>query len=400
MNWRAAALKHKSTPMKILIYVHSWAPTIGGVETITRALAAGLAGLSRKSDSVQVTLATQTPADRTTDTSLPFRVVREPGLSELMRLMRDADVIHVAGPALVPLVLGRLLGKPLVVEHHGFQSICPNGQMLYEPTHTRCPGHFMAGRHRECLRCNAGEGKLRSFRMWALTFPRRWLCRKVASNIIPTSWLATQLQLPRMETVHHGLPETAARADPRPADAPTLAFLGRLVSTKGVQILLEAAQRLKSQGLRFRLKIIGDGPDRESLEAFAREHQLDGEVMFLGSLPAEAIEKELQQADTILMPSLGGEVFGLVALENMLRGKLLIVSDIGALAEVVGDAGLTCSTGDVEAWASRLAQVIRNPGLRAELGRKARERALQSFSPEQMIAGHLRLYQELAKHPE
>lgn len=122
--------------------------------------------------------------------------------------------------------------------------------------------------------------------------------------------------------------------------------------------------------------------------------------MFLGSLPAEAIEKELQQADTVLMPSLGGEVFGLVALENMLRGKLLIVSDIGALAEVVGDAGLTCSTGDVEAWASRLAQVIRNPGLRAELGRKARERALRNFSPQQMIAGHLRLYQKLAKHPE
>jgi glycogen synthase len=382
--------------MKILIYVHSWAPHIGGVETITRELAEGLTRPPKDGDSMQVTLATQTPAGTMDDASLPFRVIRQPGWVELLRLMRDADVIHVAGPALAPIVLGLLLRKPLVVEHHGFQSICPNGQMLYEPTRTPCPGHFMAGRHRECLRCNAAdEGRFSSFRMWALTFPRRWLCRKVAINIIPTSWLGTQLQLPRMQTVRHGLPEIVTRASARPADTPAFAFLGRLVSTKGVQILLEAARRLKSQGLRFRLKIIGEGPDRGSLEEFVRAHQLEGDVVFLGSLSEEEVANQLEDADTVLMPSLGGEVFGLVALENMLRGKLLIVSDIGALAEVVGDAGLTCRTGDVEAWVSRLAKVIRNPELRASLGRKARERAAQNYSLDQMVAEHLRIYQQV-----
>jgi glycosyltransferase involved in cell wall biosynthesis len=388
--------------MKILICVHSWAPRIGGVETVTSALAQGLAAHSkaRDAESFEVTVVTRTPAGEMNDASLPFRVVREPSLRELVRLMRGADVIHLAGPTLVPLVLGVLLRKPLVIEHHGFQSTCPNGQLLYEPTQTPCPGHFMAGHHRECLRCNAAHGKFRTFRMWALTFPRRWLCRKASINIVPTVWLGTQLQLPRIETVHHGLPETVARANPCPTDTATFAFLGRIVSTKGVQILLEAARRLKAQGSLFRLKIVGDGPDRESLESFVRKHQLGEEVCFLGCLPAEALDRELQQADTVLMPSLGGEVFGLVALENMLRGKLVIVSDLGALAEVVGDAGLTCPTSDVEAWTARLAQVIGNPGLRAELGRKARERALRSFSLEQMVAGHLRLYQRLVNHTE
>jgi glycosyltransferase involved in cell wall biosynthesis len=92
------------------------------------------------------------------------------------------------------------------------------------------------------------------------------------------------------------------------------------------------------------------------------------------------------------MPSLGGEVFGLVALENMMRGKLVVVSDIGALVEVVGDAGLTCPVGDVDAWASCMERLIQNPELCWEWGQRARERAQKLFSIQQMIAGHMDVY--------
>jgi glycosyltransferase involved in cell wall biosynthesis len=384
--------------MKLLIYAHRWAPETGGVETITAALARGIAiGAA----GWQVTLATHTPASAMNDGDLPFRVVRRPRTGTLAKLVNDADVVHLAGPALLPLILSIVLRKAVVIEHHGFQSACPNGQLLIATTRMPCPGHFMAGRHAECLKCNRGEGVLTSFRLWALTFVRRWLSAGARANIVPTAWLGTVLRLPRMVTIHHGLVQIEEQsgnrregraAGDRTSATVTFAFNGRLVTTKGVQILLEAARQLKSRGLPFQLRFVGDGADRPRLEALVAEYRLEEAVRFLGYLSGAPLEGALQAADAILMPSLGGEVFGLVALENMMRGKLVVVSDIGALAEVVGDAGLICPVGEVAAWASCMERLIRNPALCLEYGQRARERAQKFFSVQQMIAGHIAVY--------
>lgn len=377
--------------MKLLLYTHAFAPSIGGVETIVHVLGSGLARRG-----VEVTVATPRPADGVDDAKFGFGVVRLSGLRQLIPLIREADVVHLAGPALVPLALGLLLRKPVVVEHHGFQSVCPNGQMFHEPTQSLCPGHFLAGRHRECLRCNAGAGRLTSLRMWALTFPRRRLCHAVAANVAPTNWVATQLELPHTATINHSLPGVlAAPAGNTTSPATTFTFLGRLVSVKGAPVILAAAGRLSSLGLSFRLNLVGDGPERPKLEAMTREFQIEDRVAFLGYLRPGAPERALEAADAILIPSLAGDTFGLVALENMQRGKLVIVSGNGALAEVVGDAGLICPAGDVEAWVECMRRVIENPGLRVELGRKARERALRVFPESEMVEEHLRLYGRL-----
>jgi glycosyltransferase involved in cell wall biosynthesis len=391
--------------MNLLIYAHRWAPETGGVEIISAALARGI---STGAAGWKVTLATPTPAGGMNDLDLPFRVVRRPGTGVLTELVKEADLVHLAGAALLPLILCILFRKRVVIEHHGFQTICPNGQLVLATTRTPCPGsgYFMAGRHGECLKCNRGGGTWSSFRLWALTFVRRWLSGRADANIVPTAWLATLLRLPRMVTVHHGLVQIEAQPSnrseggatgDRPSPTVTFAFNGRLVTTKGAQILLEAARQLKSRGLVFQLRFVGDGADRSRLEALTGEYQLDGSVRFLGYVSGAPLEAALQAADAILMPSLGGEVFGLVALENMMRGKLVVVSDIGALAEVVGDAGLTCPTGDVDAWASCMERLIRNPELCLELGRRARERAGEYFSIQQMVAGHVGVYESVLR---
>src|SRR6266849_5402914 len=181
----------ETSRMKLLIYSHYFAPSVGGVESIVLSLANGLTGLrgSNGTSQFELTLVTETPAGDFDDTALPFRVIRRPGLIPLWRLVRRNDVVHVAGPALAPLFLGLLERKPVVVEHHGFQTICPNGQLLIEPAGAPCPGHFMAGRHVKCLRCNSEQGWLASGKLWLLTFVRRFLCAHVAANITPTEWL-------------------------------------------------------------------------------------------------------------------------------------------------------------------------------------------------------------------
>ena len=81
-------------------------------------------------DSIKITLVTLTPADGMNDSLLPFHIVRRPSLWSFIHLIRSADLVHLAGPALLPLALGWLLKKRIVLEHHNYQSICPNGLLI------------------------------------------------------------------------------------------------------------------------------------------------------------------------------------------------------------------------------------------------------------------------------
>lgn len=384
--------------MRILIYTHTFAPQVGGVETVVMSLASGLAGVTGDDGlaSQKVTVATATPRGEFDDQLLPFRVVRQPTLLQLVRLVRSADVIQMAGPSFLPMLIGLILFRPVVVAYYGFQTICPNGQLLYKPTQAPCPGHFTAGNHRECIRCNAQSGVLHSLTMWLLTFPRRWLCSCAKVNVTPTNWLSTVLQLPRTITIHLGLPVDAnGKRSCVDSPQPTFAFLGRLVSTKGVHILLQAAHRLNAKGLVFALKIIGDGPERARLEAQTRTLGLADRVAFLGYQPDSALPQLLSDVRTIVMPSLAGETFGLVAGASMMRATVPIVSDIGALAEVVGDTGLKFPPGDDAALAGCLEGVLQSDDFAATGGGRARERAMAQFTESRMVAEHLALYRDL-----
>lgn len=382
--------------MKLLLYSHFFAPSVGGVETLVLSLARGLAGLRTSScdPEFDITLATQTPADTFDDTSLPFRVVRRPTPIHLWDLIRESDVTHLAGPALAPILFGMLARKPVVVEHHGFQTICPNGQLLIEPAGAPCPGHFMAGHHGECLRCNAGQGWLASRKLWLLTFVRRFLCQRVSINITPTAWLGALLQLPRVVTIPHGLESIAAPQvrSVLSAHPPVIAFQGRLVTTKGVGILFEAARILLAQNRSFELLVIGDGPERSSLERLSNEFPLAGHVRFAGRLLGAQLDAALAEASVVVVPSLGGEVFGLVVAENMLRGLPVITSDLGAFVEVLGDGGLTFRTGVAAELARELVRILDDPALAARLGQAARQRALEFCDFQRMLQAHARVY--------
>jgi glycosyltransferase involved in cell wall biosynthesis len=352
----------------------------------------------RSDDAVQVTVVTPKAAISANERDLPFKIVRKPTLTRLANLIRCADILHVAGTDMLPLLLGWLLRKLTVVEHHGFQTACPNGQMIYEPRQAPCPGHYMAGNHLQCLKCNAAGGTIHTLKRWLLTSPRRRLCSRAQANILPTAWLGSVLQLPKMVTIHHGLPAGRITVSSRVAGPPSIVFLGRLVSTKGVHVLLQAVHKLPD--CDFRLNILGDGPERGPLEANVKSLGIESRVSFRGYLPANEVEQFLAGARAVVMPSLGGEVFGLVALENMLRKKVLIVSDIGALTEVVGDAGLSFPAGDAQALAGCLRRVLHSKELSDEMGLKAFERASSLFTPERMVNDHLALYRRAhGRHP-
>ena len=384
--------------MRLLIYSHFFVPSVGGVETVVRSLATGLAEIRTPAggEAHEVIVVTNTPNPEAAEASTPYRIVRQPAPDEFRRLVTASDLVHVAGAAIPAIREALRTGKPVVVEHHGFQTICPTGQLLQEPQDQPCPGHFMKGNHGACLKCRKEGSFYGSFRLWLLTFYRRYLCRRVDVNIVPTAWLGEQLKLPRMRTVPHGLP-SAQQLVRIGGDRQTIVFVGRLVTTKGVGLLLESARRLKAQKYRFELNLIGGGPEREKLESLAKEWQLSPEIKFLGPIPNERLSEHLGEAAVVVVPSLGGEVFGMVVAENMLRGLPVIASDLGSFAEVLGNPDQTFRTGSADDLTRQLASILDNPALAASWAEMGRQRVLEHLTERQMIENHEKIYREVSE---
>jgi glycosyltransferase involved in cell wall biosynthesis len=390
--------------MKLLLYSHSFAPNVGGVESIVLSLARGLAELRTIDDRprFELTMVTETPAGDAGTQSLPFAVIRQPSAITLWRLIEAADLVHLAGPALLPLVLAWLARKPVAIEHHGYQAVCPNGLLLYQPDGSMCPGYFQARRYDKCVRCQAAEKpKLRAFVKVMGMLPRNVLAKSSACNIAVSRHVAERLKLPRSRVVYHGI-ETGNEFD-QPAPETTVspqaicfAYVGRLVQEKGLPVLLQAVDILRREHQDFRVLLIGDGPQRALLEATIGRCRLGDCIRITGFLHGRKFAETLDQVQVVVMPSIWEETAGLAVMEHMMRGRLVIASKIGGLLETIGDAGLMFIPGDAEDLVRCMRAVLRDPAIALRLGRKGRERAKSLFRRERMIAEHADIYQELS----
>ena len=390
------------TQVRLLLYSHFFAPSVGGVETIVQSLARGLSELrdANGAREFEVTLLTQTPAGNFDDSSFPFRVVRRPGLFQLWRLIRSSDLVHVAGPALAPLLLSRLACKPLVIEHHGYQAICPNGLLFHHPTKSVCPGHFEAGNYLECMNCNTKiEGSFGALQLLLSTFLRRACSRSATANITPSQHVSSRLNLLRTTIIFHGvvdpLPAMAEKEKTSAIKNSSFAYLGRLVIEKGVSVLVEAARLLLARGGDVQILLIGDGSERPRLENQIAASRLESRVRITGFLSGEVLQRELREVGTIVIPTIMEETAGLAALEQMARGRPVIASAVGGLQEIVNGAGLTFPPADASALANAMKRILDEPGLASLLGGLARRRVLQSFSFGAMINAHVHLYRAI-----
>lgn len=389
--------------LRLLIYSHDWAPSVGGIQTVVMSLARGFAQWSQThpDEKIEATLVTRTPAGEMDDNKLPFRVVRRPNAYALFKLVCQADLVHCAGPALAPLIVGWFLRKPVVVEHSGYQSICPNGILVYGPSQSICPGHFMAHRYWMCAHCNSREmGWFGSVRNLLATFPRRWLCARVARNVAPSGHIAKRINLPHEEIIYHGVPQVPLPNDRHLSSPPRFAYVGRLVAEKGVGTLLEASGKLLASGHVFRLTIIGDGPELNALRKMADDLGIRSSTDFTGFVQQARLSQTLRDVTAIVMPSACEDVAPLTAIEQMAQRNLIIASDIGGLGEIVDGEGLKFRAGDADALASRMRQALDEPELAESLRQRASARALQLFSEERMLREHVRVYRGLVRETE
>ena len=109
-------------------------------------------------------------------------------------------------------------------------------------------------------------------------------------------------------------------------------YIGRLEDEKNVICLLKAVNLLKKE--RFVLKIIGDGSQKEWLQDYCIENDLEDKVIFMGYLSSDEIDNVYRQLDVVILPS-KRETFGLVLAEGMMNGCPCIGSNIGGIKYII-----------------------------------------------------------------
>jgi glycosyltransferase involved in cell wall biosynthesis len=170
-----------------------------------------------------------------------------------------------------------------------------------------------------------------------------------------------------------------------------LLALASLVRRKGIDLLLDALSALGARGLRPRVWIAGDGPERAALMAQATGLGLDPQVGWLGV--RDDVADLLTAADVFVLPS-RAEGLGVAALEAMAAGCPVVASAVGGLGEAVRQAGggVLVPPGDAVALADGLSTVLHEPALRAELAARGPAGVAAGFSAASMVASYERLY--------
>ena len=330
--------------MRILVYTPAFLPQVGGLEINTANLADRF-----QSAGHEVTVVTTTAGGDGDD--LTYRVVRRPSAAELLRWTRWCDVFYQANVSLRGLWPLLLVRRPWVVSHHSW--------------YCRTDGRI------------AWPDRL-----------KRWLLRFAASSIAVSQAVADDLAVPSA-VIPNSYRDDLFRRLPGVERTEDLVFVGRLVSDKGADTLLDALALLAAEGLRPRLTVVGDGPEARPLRDQAERLGLSGQLDFLGIRTGEGLVEILNRHRILVVPSRYDEPFGIVALEGIACGCIVVGSRGGGLKDAIGPCGDTFRNGDAADLARVLGRRLRHP----ELDAACRERAaahLALHSTAQATAAYLR----------
>jgi glycosyltransferase involved in cell wall biosynthesis len=159
----------------------------------------------------------------------------------------------------------------------------------------------------------------------------------------------------------------------------SIGFIGRLLPERGGETLIRACGQLMGP---WRLTVIGTGPEQEALELIAERRGLAGRIRWIGGLPRDDVEPLWKEFDCLVMPAHATPSWvprwSRALLDAMARGIAPVVTQAGALPELVGDAGIVVQ--DEDALALALQELVAEPARARELGRRARQRILEEFT--------------------
>jgi glycosyltransferase involved in cell wall biosynthesis len=362
---------------------------IGGMQEHTGSLTRALA----RRGVVQVVLTTRPP-------TAPWRERFAPGATVLrvgLPVRRARQLYAVPGAVLAPL-LGR--GADLVHVHLGEDlAILPLGALAARPRRLPLIITVHCSPSHTIVPYDARTAVLRRLGGWI----ERKGEQGAAATIVYTERLAELLAGDGGSAAVHVIPRGVERA---PFAAPgerflpglpgrhRVVFVGRLVRAKGVDLLVQAAARLRTPGVD--VVFVGDGAQRSDVERLARRLGVHDRVHVTGFVPHARVPAVLASADLLVLPSRYEEL-GTVLVEAMHAGLPVVASRVGGIPEAVehGVSGLLVAPGDVGELAGAIDAVLSDPALAGRLAAGARANA-PGHDLEAVADAVLALYASLA----
>jgi glycosyltransferase involved in cell wall biosynthesis len=334
--------------MRILIASYVFEPSLGGIATSASLLAQELAASGHEVRVVTTTTGPDRPG-------LTYSIVRQPGPLSLWRQIAWCDVmlsVHLSLRLGWPIFL---LRRPWVIAHHS----------------------WLTG-------MDGSVGWLERLKRWALS---RACCISVSQAV------ADHVSTP---SVVIGPPynDVVFWRDPAIPRERSLLFVGRLVSSKGLDVLLEALAELRRRGHQPGLTIVGGGPEMPTARALARNLGVEEQVEFTG--PRTGVElRETYCAHRILVvPSTTPETFGIVALEGIACGCVVVGSDgAGGLTDAIGPCGLRVAMGNSQQLAQRLEELLAFPEKLADYQVHGDEHA-RNFTAKRVAGQYLKIIED------
>ncbi len=280
--------------------------------------------------------------------------------------------------------------------------------------------HFCANRANMTLECCMGCGVLRSFHchrgnvavkvslLPLRAFKRRlerWLMGNVDAFVPVTEGMAEvysrqHYDRARMTPIFPPIDceylSSLRKRGTGPEVSPSrfnILYVGRLGLEKGVDILVRAMSLLDFPAV---LHIVGDGPERASLQRLAEELHLSDRVVFHGWVPHSEVFDFYLDAQLFVHPARWPEVFCLTVMEAMALGTAVVVSDYGGVASELGGAGLTFRRGDAHNLAEKIRLVHDDLSLASSLTAEALAMSKQ-FDYRALAAVHSRVFQEVVE---
>jgi glycosyltransferase involved in cell wall biosynthesis len=334
--------------VKILLSSYLFEPSVGGLESVSKILAEKFAAAGN-----EVHLITESPGDEIPGAN--YQLTRRPSISELVRLLRWCDLFFQNNISLRSLIPALLLRKKVLIVHQTWL-LDTRGKMTWNN------------------------------RLKHALLPR-------VTNVAITTAIADQIS-GHSFVIGNPYDDATFRLLPNVARDKTLIFVGRLVSDKGVDLLLRALKLLQNDNLFPDLAIVGSGPEEQNLRQLAAELALDRQATFAGKQSGTALAETLNRHRIMVVPSRWPEPFGVVALEGIACGCVVVGSEKGGLKEAVGACGLTFENGNPDALAMQLKRLLTEPDLEPKLRQKANEH-LEKFRSDAVVAAYLRIMRKL-----